>query len=184
VRMLSRRSGHIETREPPTTVVQRGPATPANSRHCGRVYTHPVEIPLRGVYTARTVSSIFTSSALIDHEKRKTGLRSKQLADNSIVGQGPNEAIYCTAQLINTSRERITLHAGTQVADIYDIEEIDLIDDVTESDVTNVPKVLKADRLTLINPSPFCLDNYKMSGTLFIIDYRWVLFKTLYFDIA
>jgi hypothetical protein len=38
--------------------------------------------------------------------------------------------------------------------------------------------------LTLINPSPFYLDNYKMSGTLFIIDYRWVLFKILYFDIA
>jgi hypothetical protein len=38
--------------------------------------------------------------------------------------------------------------------------------------------------LTLINPSPFYLDNYNMTGTLFIIVYRYILFKILYFDIT
>jgi hypothetical protein len=54
--------------------------------------------------------------------------------------------VYLTTQLINTSGEQITLQAGTHVADVYDITEADLIDDVTEGDVTTRPNVLKAER--------------------------------------
>jgi hypothetical protein len=78
----------------------------------GLVHAEPIEIPLRGIYTACTISSVFTSSALVDSEHRNTRARSKGLADDSSKGQSPKETVYLTTELINTSGEQITLQAG------------------------------------------------------------------------
>lgn len=78
---------------------------------------------------------------LIDHEKRQTRVGTKEIADGSSEGQHEKEMVYCTAQLINTSREQITLQAGTNIVNVYDF-----IDSVTGNDATYGPNVLKADR--------------------------------------
>jgi hypothetical protein len=44
------------------------------------------------------------------------------------------------------SEERITLQAGTRIADVYDVKQEDVIDDVIAKDVTAGPLVLKANR--------------------------------------
>jgi hypothetical protein len=112
----------------------------------GLVHAEPVEIPLRAIYAARTVSNTFSSSTLVDHEQRKRRVQSKEFAVSNIKSQGTNETVYCTAQLINTSVERITLQAGTRIADVYNVTGADLIDGVTENDVNNSLRVLKAGR--------------------------------------
>jgi hypothetical protein len=62
-----------------------------------------------------------------------------------------NETVYCTAQLVNTSMERITLQAGTRIADVY-VTGVDLIDGVTEGDVNNGLRVLRADKYPTTGP--------------------------------
>jgi hypothetical protein len=138
--------------EPRTLLVMRAKIMDARRRSSpkaitkGWIQTEPIEMPFRGIYAARTVSNVFASSELIDIEKRMIRVRNPKLADNSITKQSAKETVYCTTQLVNTSLERITLQAGTKIADIYDITQEDLIDGVTEDDVSYGPRVLKADR--------------------------------------
>jgi predicted aspartyl protease len=120
-------------------------ATPKSSTE-GLIHAEPVEIPLRGIYAARTVSNTFAISALVEHEQRKTRVQPKEFADSNIKRQNMNETVYCTAQLVNTSIERITLQAGMRIADVYNVTGADLIDGVTETDVNNDLRVLRADQ--------------------------------------
>jgi hypothetical protein len=89
--------------EPRTILITRAKITDQQRRAApkssieGWAHAEPSEMPIKGVYAARTVSRIFASSELVDVKKRTTRQQSKQLADDSNVGQGPNEAVYCTS---------------------------------------------------------------------------------------
>jgi hypothetical protein len=50
------------------------------------------------------------------------------------------------AQLINARLEQIALHAGTRIADRYEITKVNLIDDVTECDANDRPFKFKKDK--------------------------------------
>jgi hypothetical protein len=123
------------------TDARRGSSPKAITK--GWIQAEPIEMPFRGIYAARTVSNVFTSSELVDIEKRKIRLGNTELADDSVTEQSAKETDYCTTQLVNTSLERITLQAGTKIADIYDVTQVDLLDGVTEDDVSYGPRVLK-----------------------------------------
>lgn len=111
----------------------------------GWAYAEPIEIPHRGIYSARTVSKIFTSSDLVDITRRTVHWPRKNLDDASTSGQRTKETTYCTAQLVNTSQEGITLPAGTRIADIHDAKEDDVIEYIAE-DEGNYPHVLKTNK--------------------------------------
>jgi hypothetical protein len=116
------------------------------SRIKGWAYAEPTEIFVRGVYVAHTVSKIFTSSELVDVTPQAVYTQPKECADKDRAGQGTKETVYCTAQLINTSGERIELQAGTKLADVYDAGKDDVIDDDETSREDEALRVLKTDR--------------------------------------
>ena len=105
-----------------------------------------MEVSLRGVYVARTVSNVFKSSEILDHEQRKAHALPKESTDSGSKKHNAKEAIYCIAQIVNTSLERITLTAGTQIADVYNVTSADLVEYIKENDVHIGRKVLKTSR--------------------------------------
>jgi hypothetical protein len=78
---------------------------------------------------------IFASS----HAEKRTTREPKEFADNSKAGRKPERTVYCTAQLMNTSKERLSLRAGTRIADVNDVKR----DDARENDVIAGPRVLE-----------------------------------------
>jgi hypothetical protein len=109
----------------------------------GWAYAEPKEIFVRGVHVARTVSKIFTSSELVDVTPQAVHSQRNVLTDRG--GQGTKETVYCTAQLINTSGERIELQAGTKLTDVYDAGKDGVIDDDETSREDEALRVLKTD---------------------------------------
>jgi hypothetical protein len=78
---------------------------------------------------------IFASS----HAEKQISREPKEFADNSKVGHKSEGTVHCTAQLMNTSKERLTLRAGTRIADVNDVKR----DDVRENDVTAGPRIME-----------------------------------------
>ena len=86
----------------------KGP--PGRAAPAGWIRAEPVEVPLRGIYVARTVSNVFTSSELVDHEQRRTRKQCTESADSASTGPSANKAVYCTAAQIGEQNKTMLFY--------------------------------------------------------------------------
>ena len=63
----------------------------------------------------------------MDHEQRRTHEQHRESADSDRTEQSANKAVCCTAQLVKTSREGITLQVGNKIADVHGVTKTDLV---------------------------------------------------------